>query len=128
MLIARRSGLFALVAVLVSVAFDLLWWGGYQGGEPASHRETLLVVHALVHAAVLVAGFVGAIVAFGILRTRSLSAQHAAVSGLVFGMIGVVAGIAAMSLFGVLGFVVAVLAVSVVVALGGGLFFGVQNG
>lgn len=128
MRIAKPVIAFAVVALLVSVTFDALLWGGYQGGEPASQRQWLAVVHAFVHAGVFFAALVGSAIVFTALKSRRLSSQHAAVSGLVFGMVGIIGGVAAMPVFGVIGFAVALLLLAFVVAAGGTLFFGKAGG
>lgn len=128
MLLVKRAFAFAAVALLVSVALDTLLWGAYQGGEPAAQRQGLVVVHALVHVCVFLAALVGSAIVFGALKSRRVSSQHAAVSGLVFGMVGIIGGVAAMPVFGVIGFATALLLLALVVAAGGALFFGKAGG
>jgi hypothetical protein len=128
MRIAQRAFMFAAVALLVSVAFDALLWGGYQGGEPASQRQWLAVVHAAVHVGVFFSALVASAVVFAALKSRRLSSQHAAVSGLVYGMVGIVGAVAVFPVFGVAGFAAVLLLLAFVIAAGGALFFGKVGG
>jgi hypothetical protein len=126
--IARRAFAFAGVALLVSVLLDALLSGGYQGAHPVSERQGLVLVHALVHASVFATALIGSAVTYRCLRARSLSAQHAGVSGLVFGMVGVIGGVAAFPGFGLLGAAVVLLLLAAAAAAGGTLFFGREGG
>jgi hypothetical protein len=126
--IARRACAFAGVALLVSVMLDALLWGGYQGGHSNSERQWLVVMHVLVHAGVFAAALIGSAVIYLLLRRRSLSAQHAGVSGLVFGMVGVISGVAAFPGFGLVGSATVLLLLAGAVAAGGAMFFGREGG
>jgi peptidoglycan/LPS O-acetylase OafA/YrhL len=123
MLIAKRSLLFALTAVVASVLLDLALFGGYRG-TPSDHVQSSLAIRGLVHVAIFVFGALGALPCFIALRRRLPSASITALLGLVFGVAAPLATTATATSAGMVAAIVVFFALAAVIAGGGGLVLG----
>ena len=128
MAVATRVLLFAISAVAISMLIDLALWGGYQGMEPANQRESLLVVHGLMHAVLFVAGVAGALLPFLFLRHRLPSLKAVSGLGFVFGVIGIFSAAATIIALGPVVAGVVLLVAAGFVTGAGGFFFRSKGG
>jgi hypothetical protein len=119
MIIAKRSLLFALAAIVASILLDLALFGGFRA-TPGGHMQSSLAIRGLVHVAIFVFAALGALPCFIALRRQLPSPTMTALLGLVFGIAAPLATTAIATSAGAVAAVVVFFFIVAVVAGGGG--------
>jgi hypothetical protein len=90
--IVRSAAIFASVAFAATVLVDVLLSALVAPATPVSHRQGVLLAHAMFHVAVLALSFAGSLVGFACVRRRLPTRGGAILLGATFALVSLLGG------------------------------------